>query len=157
MSDSQYDPKIISPSVVTAWLACPHSLTLRLNGTGKPNSARHFGNFAELIMQRGLQHEADCLESLEQQFSSEEILMLIKTPEKETFQEFNDRVTVPEPREYKVVYQAPLIFDGMRGIADFLVSVDSDGNPLPTFMPVDAKLARNAWACSATLFLRRCD
>ena len=144
MSNEQYDPKIISPSVVTAWLACPHSLTLRLSGKGKPNSARHFGNFAELIMQRGLQHEADCLESLRKQFSSEEILKLIKTSEKETFQEFNDRVTVPEPHEYKVVYQAPLIFDGMRGIADFLVSVDSDGKPLPTFMPVDAKLARNA-------------
>ena len=119
MSNEQYDPKIISPSVVTAWLACPHSLTLRLSGKGKPNSARHFGNFAELIMQRGLQHEADCLESLRKQFSSEEILKLIKTSEKETFQEFNDRVTVPEPHEYKVVYQAPLIFDGMRGIADF--------------------------------------
>ena len=143
MSDVQYDPKIISPSVVTAWLACPHSLTLRLNGKGKPNSARHFGNFAQLIMDRGNQHEANCLESLQKEFSSEEILELIK-PDKESFQQFYDRVEVPEPSDYKVVYQAPLIFDGMRGIADFLVSVDSKGNPLPTFMPVDAKLARNA-------------
>ncbi len=52
------------------------------------------------------------------------------------------RVGNPMERDVEVIYQMPFVYEGIRGIADFLVRVDA-GDGYSTYEPVDAKLTRN--------------
>ena len=55
--------RVVTPSKITAWLDCPHYLTLTTRVDdgllAKPSSA--FGSFAQLLADKGLTHEQDCL------------------------------------------------------------------------------------------------
>ena len=53
----------VDASKVTAWLDCPHFLTLKHEverGTFEATTGA-FGEFAQLLMDKGLEHEQECL------------------------------------------------------------------------------------------------
>ncbi|NDD30208.1 MAG: TM0106 family RecB-like putative nuclease [Proteobacteria bacterium] len=138
-------PPSLTPSIITAWLACPHSLTLhrlehekKIEKADEPRSA-----FSRLVRNKGEHHERECLEALRARFGTSAIFeppLLNKSAE--SFEVYLGRVTLPDLQAFKGLYQIPLAHDGMQGIADFLITVDDAGQPLETFMPIDAKLAR---------------
>lgn len=57
--------RLLTPSKVTAWLDCPHYLALcaRVDDGTLPRPDFTFGSFAELLLNKGLAHEQDCLTS----------------------------------------------------------------------------------------------
>lgn len=134
--------RLLSPSKITAWLDCGHYLTLREQvDAGLLNvEFTHFGSFARLLADKGTQHESDCLEHYRADGRS-----IYEVPARETGERFADwvaRVGTPWDVAYDVIYQMPLVHGGMRGIADFLVRVDSPSEDACPYEPVDAKLAR---------------
>ncbi|OBJ71045.1 hypothetical protein A5643_08735 [Mycobacterium sp. 1274756.6] len=98
-----------------------------------------FGAFAQLLVNKGLGHEDQCLAEYRAQGKS-----VLPVPEKrpdESFEAWVGRVGNPLDGRYDVVYQMPFIHDGVRGVADFLERV-IDGDGCVSYEPVDAKLAR---------------
>jgi predicted RecB family nuclease len=128
----------LSPSIITGWLECEHSLTLKVKGA---RGSDDFGPFADLIRAKGNAHESAVKERYER-----DGLRVQELPGKEdqTFEEWASH-TPPylEQRDVDVLYQVPLVFQGIKGVADFLLRV----TPQPGFSPwepVDAKLSRTA-------------
>jgi predicted RecB family nuclease len=134
----------MTPSKVTAWLECPHYLTLRGQvDSGQLNDPKPvFGSFARLVADKGLAHERDCLEDYRRQGMS--ILEVPQRREGERFSDWVARVGNPLDLDYDVVYQMPFIHDGIRGIADFVIRVHDPETGTVSHEPVDAKLARIA-------------
>jgi uncharacterized protein len=133
--------RLISPSGITAWLDCEHFLALKHQVEAGLLKVRGdgMGPFARLLANKGLEHEAACLIEYESQGLS--VWHVPPRERYETFSAWVDRVGDPFSTNHDVIYQMPLIHDGIRGIADFLVRrVDDDGRT--TYEPVDAKLAR---------------
>ena len=64
----------LSPTVITGWLECEHSLTLRLKGSSAPQA---FGDFADLVRDKGTAHEEAVLARYEA-----EGLRVLRVPEK---------------------------------------------------------------------------
>ena len=133
--------RYITPSKITAWLDCAHFLSLKHQvedgvlkvETGGP------GSFAQLLMDKGAQHEAACLAELEAEGRT--VLRIEDRDKREKFSDWVTRIGNPFDTDVDVIFQMPLIHNGIRGIADFLVRVkDADGGT--TWEPVDAKLAR---------------
>lgn len=123
---------ILSPSAVTAWLSCPHYLTLRLAGASGDGGSSG-SSFADILRRRGGEHEANALRSL--RASGREVLDCT-----DTSLDLDARIakhSKPETLEAEVVYQMPFAHDGMRGIADFIIKHEGG------HLPVDTKLARN--------------
>jgi len=134
-------PWLLTPSKVTAWLDCAHYLTLKHRveaGTFEATNGG-VGEFARLLMDKGLEHERACLE--EYQRSGKTMLIVPDRAEKERFQDWVDRVGDVMAEGYDVIYQLPFVHGGMRGIADFLVKHTFDDGTF-TYEPLDAKLAR---------------
>ena len=140
----------LSPSLVTAWLSCPHYLNLRLQGEPYParNSVAKTGaeddhvdsdddkplSMAALLKQRGTEHELNALSALK-----EAGLDVFECDVNRTNIEDKARDYLLEKAlDHEIVYQMPFSLDGMRGIADFIVR-DGDKH-----LPADAKLARKA-------------
>lgn len=135
--------RLLTPSKITAWLDCAHYLTLRHrleDGTlGIPR--RPFGSLAQLLVDKGLQHEADCLAGYQGRG-----LSVLEVPGRQTGESFTSWVTrIGDPLAdgYDVVYQMPFIHDGVRGIADFLIRVEDPDTGAVGYEPLDAKLARS--------------
>ncbi|GJF12715.1 ATPase [Mycolicibacterium cyprinidarum] len=133
---------LMTPSKITAWLECPHYLTLRNQVDGgqreKPNPT--YSSFARLLADKGLAHEQNCLKEFEQQGKS-----VYRVPLQETHESFKawvDRVGNPLADDHDVVYQMPFVHDGIRGIADFVVRVVDPDSGTVSYEPVDAKLTR---------------
>lgn len=131
---------LLSPSTITAWLDCDWYLTVKL---GEHQAARnHPGPFADLLMNKGMEHELACLAEFEDQGKT-----VFRTPgweAGEPFAQWVSRVGNPMEEGWDVIYQFPMVHDGLRGIADFLVKAP---NPVPgrsPYEPYDAKLARLA-------------
>ena len=117
--------RLITPSKVTAWLECPHYLTLESRAAAKLLTVErsHLGDFARLVMAKGLQHEEECLDRYRQE--GRNILIVEKRGER-TFQQWVDDVGNPFTGKHDdVVYQMPFIHKGIQGIADFVVKVIS--------------------------------
>lgn len=135
---------LITPSKVTAWLDCAHYLTLRhqVDAGEIPAPDRNFGSFAQLLTDKGLQHESDCLSEYRAQGKS--IFEVPRANEKERFADWVSRIGNPLNDDWDVIYQMPLIHNGIRGIADFLVRVQDPDTGAVAYEPVDAKLARKA-------------
>lgn len=134
--------RLITPSSITAWLDCAHFLTLKheVEDGLREKPSGGMGSFAQLLMDKGVQHETACLAEYEAQGKS--IFRVPGREYRETFAAWVDRVGDPFYAGHDVIYQMPFVHDGIRGIADFLVRVvDDDG--VVTYEPVDAKLARN--------------
>lgn len=133
--------RLISPSAITAWLDCEHFLALKhqVEDGLRGKSPGGFGSFAQLLADKGLEHEAACLAEYEAQCRS--VYRVPDSPHGETFADWVARVGNPFDDGHDVIYQMPFVHDGIRGIADFLVRVDRpDGTWV--YEPVDAKLAR---------------
>jgi predicted RecB family nuclease len=136
------DGRLITPSKVTAWLDCQHYLTLRSRveegSLAEPKSV--FGSFAELVMAKGLQHEDACLEEYRRRGKN---ILMIEGRQGRTFEQWVTDVGNPfTGMDNDVVYQMPLIHDGMRGIADFVIKVTDSNTGAVRYEPVDAKLVR---------------
>ncbi len=133
--------RVVTPSKITAWLDCPHYLTLRSqvdDGQLKePNTV--FGSFSRLLQAKGELHEAECLETYEE--SGLSVHHVPARQERETFAAWVARVGNPLTDGYDVIFQMPFIHDGVRGIADFLERVDKPEGGF-AYEPVDAKLTR---------------
>src|SRR5690625_4557720 len=130
---------LLTPSKITAWLECAHYLTLRnqVDAGTLPQPKSTFGEFAKLLLAKGLKHEEQCLDDYRSKGKS--VLEVPDRPKGETFESWVARAGNPFGDGWDVIYQMPFIHDGVRGIADFLVRTD-DGD----YKPVDAKLARAA-------------
>lgn len=133
--------RLITPSKVSAWLECPHYLTLRTRVEEglltQPKSV--FGSFAELVIAKGLEHEEACLAAYRQQGAN---ILEVEPRSGRSFQQWVADVGSPLTGEYDVIYQMPFIFDGMRGISDFLIKRTDPDSGAVRYEPVDAKLAR---------------
>ncbi|MDC0359169.1 hypothetical protein OAM92_00395 [Acidimicrobiales bacterium] len=59
MSDNK-DLRLLTPSKITAWLDCPHYLTLKhqVDGGGRQRPPFSVGSLAKILMDKGLEHEA---------------------------------------------------------------------------------------------------
>lgn len=135
--------RLLSPSKITAWLDCGHYLTLRdrLDAGLLPASHTAFGSFARLLADKGAQHEAECLAHFRTAGGS-----VYEVPPREAGEQFDAwvaRVGTPWEDGHDVIFQMPLVHDGMRGIADFLVRVDDPSDGACVYEPVDAKLVRS--------------
>jgi predicted RecB family nuclease len=134
--------RLITPSKITAWLDCPHYLTLRSQVDNQlmtePRSV--FGSFARLLADKGLSHERDCLDHYRRQGKS--ILIVPEKRDGESFSGWVERVGNPFGEGWDVVYQMPFVHDGIRGVADFLVRVTNPTTDRVSYEPVDAKLTR---------------
>jgi uncharacterized protein len=133
--------QLLTPSKITAWLDCAHYLSLRRQvETGlrdAPGGA--FGAFAQLLLDKGLEHERDCLADYTKRGLS---VYVVPNREKgESFAAWVERIGDPFTDGHDVIYQMPFVHNGIRGIADFLERVIDDEGTV-SYEPVDAKLAR---------------
>ncbi|BBZ03856.1 ATPase [Mycolicibacterium chitae] len=132
--------RLLTPSKVTAWLDCPHYLALcaQVDDGTLPRPDYRFGSFAELLLNKGLAHERDCLANYRSEGKS-----ILEVPEKgdRSFAAWTEATGNPLG-DYDVVYQMPFIHNGIRGVADFVVRVADLGTGEVSYEPVDAKLTR---------------
>src|ERR687898_1479975 len=127
----------LSPSDVTAFLACEHLTTLSLaHARGDVERPEVENEQAELIFRKGLEHERTYLESLRA-----EGLTVLEIPDPDGDYETAARATADAIRAgaADVIYQGVLAHDGWRGVADFLMR-----QPDGTYEALDTKLARSA-------------
>src|SRR5688572_11964928 len=133
-----YDDRLhLSPSDVTAFLACEHLTTLSLaHARGEVERPEVENEQAELIFRKGLEHEQAYLDSLRAQG-----LTVLEIPDPEGDYEAAARATADAIRagDADVIYQGVLAHDGWRGVADFLMK-----QPDGTYEALDTKLARSA-------------
>lgn len=133
--------RLITPSKITAWLDCPHYLTLRnkVDEGELTEPEPTLGSFARLLMEKGVLHERDCLSEYRRQGKS--IHEVSERQPKETFDAWVTRVGNPLADGWDAVYQMPFIHDGVRGVADFVERTENPDGSI-TYEPVDAKLTR---------------
>jgi predicted RecB family nuclease len=134
--------RLITPSKITAWLDCEHFLTLtdRVDGGLLVHAGGGRGSLAQLLADKGLQHESDCLAAYRREGKS--ILEIPARDRHESFAAWVARVGDPVDQSFDVIYQMPLVHEGVRGIADFLIRVEDPATGRFGYEPVDAKLAR---------------
>ena len=135
---------MLTPSKITAWLDCAHSLTLRnrLDAGGLEVHRTPMGSLAELLVEKGIDHERNCLSDLENNGRS--IYFVPGRNPGESFDEWEGRVAGVLNGDHDVIYQMPFLVNGVRGIADFLVRVKDPQPGFARYEPVDAKLTRTA-------------
>jgi len=133
----------LSPSDVTSYLACEHLASLSFQvARGELAAPRLDNEQAELVFRKGREHEEAYLQQLKDAGST--VAEILLNPNREW--EKAGHETVEAMRDgVDVVYQAVLLGDGWRGIADFLMRVEipSDLGPF-SYEVVDTKLARHA-------------
>ena len=154
---------LLSPSKITAWLDCEHYLTLKNNPERRRNRQQkketfdskksetlqeeEIGileaptDFADMLRKKGDLHERKCLENYKEKFGSS----VFEVPEQnreegESFEAWVERAGNPMDSGYEIIFQMPFIYDGVRGIADFLEKTENNGKVV--YEPVDSKLAR---------------
>jgi uncharacterized protein len=134
---------LLTPSKITAWLECPHYLTLRTEVENGTRTEPHpvLSSFAELVIDKGLAHERECLAEFERQ--GKQVLRISERQRGEPFGEWVRRVGNPLDGDADVIYQMPLLHKGIRGIADFLVRAETPEADCSSYEPWDAKLARD--------------
>ena len=103
MSGTTGGERIASPSKVSAWLDCKHYLNLRHrvdDGTMEPPD-NEFSAFAQLLVEKGLGHEAECLRWYEDSGFS-----VYRVPDRdadETFAQWVERIGNPMEDGHDVV------------------------------------------------------
>ena len=133
--------RLITPSKITAWLECSHFLSLRNRadaGTLRVEP-RPLGSLADLLIEKGAQHERNCLQELEDDGRS--VYQVPGRNPDETFLRWVERIGNPMQDGHDVIYQMPLVYEGIRGIADFLIRKEGVEGYC-SYEPVDAKLTR---------------
>jgi len=134
---------LLTPSKITAFLDCGHYLTLqhRLEA-GKISIERRFGSMAQMLMEKGEEHEQSCLAHYRAQ--GKRVFEVPPKDRGESFADWVDRVGNPMSGEFDVIYQMPFVHDGVRGVADFVERIVDNDTGAVRYEPVDAKLARAA-------------
>jgi uncharacterized protein len=135
--------RLLTPSKITAWLDCAHYLTLKhqVDASALAVETAGFGSLAHLLVEKGLQHEADCL--AEYRLRGLDVFEVPIQRNGESFSDWVDRVGNPLDSGHDVIYQMPFIHKGVCGVADFLVRVGDPETGTCSYEPVDAKLARS--------------
>ena len=134
--------RLLTPSKITAWLDCAHYLTLKhqveAGVRGRPPFS--VGSFAKLLMDKGLEHEA----AVEASYVDAGLSIHRVDDKKpgETFADWAARVVGELGTDVDVLFQMPLVHDGIRGVADFLERAVEPATGAVRWDPVDAKLAR---------------
>ena len=132
-----------SPTDLGGFVACEHltqlELTAALGEIEKPHYADPYG---ELLKQKGTEHEAAYLQSL---LDAGHEVVTIGLGEDRDFEAAARRTEEAMRDGASYVYQAVLVLDGWRGLADFLERVDRP-SALGDFSyeVLDTKLARRA-------------
>ena len=155
--------RLLTPSKITAWLDCAHYLTLTRPGGRRRDGAptNTFGSFARLLVDKGRQHEVECLQAYDQR--GQDDLGSRRRGTGRAFHEWVDRVGNPLTRAGMSSIRCPSSTTVDRGVADFLVRVDDEDTGEVSYEPVDAKLSRAeakpvmCCSCASTPTpLRRC-
>ena len=131
----------LSPSDVTAYLACEHLTALSLQvAEGSLPEPPPPGDQAELVFRKGLEHEHAYLERLRAQGLSVASIEL-----EGDWARAREETLAAMRAGVDVVYQAALIGDGWRGVADFLIRVETPSKiGAWSYEALDTKLARHA-------------
>lgn len=134
----------LSPSDLSAYLACRHLTTLELDVARGPRTKPHTREpLARLVAEKGELHEARYLQHLRAQGRE---TVAIELPDGDCAFEAAYAATVAAMRAgVEVIYQATFSRDGWRGRADFAIRVD-EPSELGSwgYEPYDTKLARTA-------------
>jgi predicted RecB family nuclease len=133
--------QLLTPSKITAWIECSHSLSLAtaLEAGQLVLAPTGLGSLAEVLVAKGGEHERNCLVDLEN--DGREVYHVPGRNVGESFDAWVARVRGVLDEDHDVLYQMPFIHDGIRGIADFVWRVPGEDG-LATYEPVDAKLTR---------------
>ncbi|WP_222595877.1 TM0106 family RecB-like putative nuclease [Cellulomonas aerilata] len=132
----------LTPSKITAWLDCAAYLDLKHQVEAGIQAAPSLGqgSFAQLLTDKGLLHEAAVLATYRARG-----LRVVEAPargDRESFSTWAKRVgPLLHATDWDVRYQFPMVHNGIRGVADFLLRQEA-GHGAVTVEPVDAKLAR---------------
>jgi uncharacterized protein len=132
----------LAPSDVTAYLACQHLAALNVRVARSELVPPPFKNDqAELIFRKGREHEEAYLQRLKDEGKRVvEISLEDGDWERGICETEQAMRTGPD-----VVYQATLVGDGWRGVADFLLRVDTPSKLGSwSYEALDTKLARTA-------------
>jgi predicted RecB family nuclease len=123
----------LSPSDLTAFLACPHLTTLELAvARGHIPKPFRVNRHADLIRRKGEEHEAAFLDSLGG-------VVRIDAPWESSWEDAAAATAAAIRAGAPFVYQAAFVDGAWRGLADFLERL-----PDGTYEAVDTKLARHA-------------
>ncbi|MDK3257000.1 TM0106 family RecB-like putative nuclease [Blastococcus capsensis] len=134
--------RTLTPSKITAWLDCGAYLDLKhqVEEGLREKPPAGMSSFARLLADKGLSHEEACLQDY-----VDRGLRVRTVPDRlrgESFAAWVARIgDTFAGDDWDVLYQAPLMHDGIRGIADFLLRVVAPDGSV-SVEPVDAKLAR---------------
>ncbi|HUX03874.1 MAG TPA: TM0106 family RecB-like putative nuclease [Acidimicrobiales bacterium] len=133
--------RLLTPSKITAWLECAHSLSLAnlVDAGSLVVVPSPLGSLAQLLVEKGAEHERNCLQDLENQGRS--VYQVPGRNPDESFAQWVERLGNILERDHDVIYQMPFVHEGIRGIADFLVRVTDDQGRV-SYEPIDAKLTR---------------
>src|SRR5262245_49789121 len=134
----------LSPSDLTAHLACPHLTSLALEvALGERAQPHGREALADLVAEKGDLHERRYLEQLRSE--GKDVVEIEPGPGADAFEEAHARTVAVMRGGADVVYQATFARDGWRGRADFLLRVDEASGLGPwSYEPYDTKLARSA-------------
>jgi uncharacterized protein len=133
----------LSPSDLTAYLACEHLTTLSLQVARHELKRPEFENEqAELVFRKGREHEDAYLRRLESEGRT--IAKISLEPDFDW-----DRATRETEEAMRagvdVVYQAALVSDDWRGVADFVMRIETPSELGSwSYEALDTKLARHA-------------
>src|SRR6185295_16255749 len=123
----------LSPSDVTAYLACEHLTALSLQvARDELPAPPPPGDQAELVFRKGLEHERAHLQQLRERGLTVAEIEL----EDGDWERAREETLAALGTGVDVVYQAALVGDGWRGVADFLMRVETPS-------------ALGAWSCEA--------
>jgi predicted RecB family nuclease len=135
--------RLLTPTQITAWLGCAHTMTLTAEVAAgrmaKPVPA--YGALTTLLMEKGVAHERAHLDALRS--AGRDVLEIPGREPDESFARWAERCRPLLAKGHDVLFQMPLVHDGMRGVADFLERVEAPSDlGAFSYEPVDAKLAR---------------
>ena len=149
--------QLLTPSKITSWLDCPHFLTLRheVDSGVREQPPHMFGEMAQMLMDKGIDHEMQVLRRYEAEGRT-----VHRVPERthgESFAAWAGRVGGALSGEHDVLYQLPLVHDGIRGVADFLERVPADDGQ--SYLRAGGRQTGSrlgqAWSRSSVVLLRR--
>ncbi|HSO01778.1 MAG TPA: TM0106 family RecB-like putative nuclease, partial [Gaiellaceae bacterium] len=127
---------LLSPSDVTAFLACEHLTSLSLaHARGRLERPEVEDEQRDLIFRKGLEHERAYLESLRAAGNS---IVEIELDDHD-WEAAQARTVGAMATGADVVYQGVFVHEGWRGVADFLLR-----QPDGSYEALDTKLARSA-------------
>src|SRR5215210_4627316 len=127
----------LSPSDITAFLACEHLTTLSLaHARGELDRPEVENEQAELVFRKGLEHERAYLEHLRAEGKT---VLEIDDPRGDYDSAARATAHAMLAGEADVIYQGVLAHENWRGVADFLLR-----RPDGVYEALDTKLARTA-------------